>query len=352
VGNIIMTYNTTNSVNSAIEFNRPDNFVFPGVISGYGGVEQEGSGTLTLTGNNTYTNGITTIEAGSTLQVGNGGTAGTISVDNVTDDSTLIYDRSDNYHAVNLISGTGNVVQNGTGILNLSATNYNTGATVVSNGTLIVSGQSSPNGVSESGDLDLSGGTLISGGAGMISSNSVAGNLNINSGALGVTLNKSLTQSSNTYYVVTGIVNNYSTAGTPAVLAVNNAGPPVKAGDTFAIFNQPVQNIGGAAAVTVTGLGVTWQNNLASNGSIKALTTQTTSLEFSLISVSGTTLTFSAANGIPDAQYVLLGSTNLASGVWTPILTNMFNGSGSVVSLSTNIINTQIPYEFFQLSQP
>ena len=42
-----------------------------GVVSGTGSLVQLGSGTLTLTGNNTYTGG-TTISAG-TLQLGNGG---------------------------------------------------------------------------------------------------------------------------------------------------------------------------------------------------------------------------------------------------------------------------------------
>jgi len=364
VGNVIMTFNSLNTENSTIEFNRPDTTIFPGIISGYGNVTQSGSGTLILTGNNTYTNSITTVSASTTLQVGNGSAAGTISVDNVTDNGTLVYDRSDSVTAANLISGTGGVVQDGTGSVNLSATNFYTGATVVSNGTLIVSGQSfpngsglsTPNGTSVGGELDVSGGTLVSGGAGTVFSNSVAGNLNINSGSLAITLNRSLTQSSNTYYVVTGTIINNSSAGFPASLVVANSGPPVVAGDVFVVFNQAMQNAAGASAVTISSpsmQGVTWENDLANNGTIKVLTAQISVPTISSIAVSGNKLTFSATNGTPSGQYVVLETTNLSPPVvWKPVFTNSFNASGNIVNLSTNVLNPSIKAEFFNLSQP
>ena len=49
---------------------------FGGVVSGTGSLTQAGTGTVILTGTNTYSGG-TTIAAG-TLQVGNGGTTGSI----------------------------------------------------------------------------------------------------------------------------------------------------------------------------------------------------------------------------------------------------------------------------------
>src|SRR5271165_762569 len=63
-----------------------------GAITGVGELVETGSGTLELTGTNTYTGG-TTISAG-TLQIGNGGTTGSITGD-VTDNGTLAFDRSD-----------------------------------------------------------------------------------------------------------------------------------------------------------------------------------------------------------------------------------------------------------------
>ena len=45
-------------------------------------------------------------------------------------------------------------------------------------------------------------------------------------------------------------------------------------------------------------------------------------------SLSGTTLSFSGTNGVPNGPYVVLTSTNLAQG-WTPVVTNSFDASGN-----------------------
>jgi autotransporter-associated beta strand protein len=100
-------------------------------------LNKSGTGTLTLTGANTYTGG-TTITAG-TLQLGNGGTAGSITGD-VTDNGALAFDRSDSVTFGGVISGTGSVVKLGTGVLTLPGTDTYTGATTVNAGSLIVDG--------------------------------------------------------------------------------------------------------------------------------------------------------------------------------------------------------------------
>jgi hypothetical protein len=68
--------------------------------------------------------------------------------------------------------------------------------------------------------------------------------------------------------------------------------------------------------------------------------------------VTGTTLNISATNGAIGGRFVLLGTTNvtLPLHLWTPILTNNFNGSGNL-NLSTNIINPAVPQEFYIISQ-
>src|SRR4029077_12304343 len=119
--------------NGTLAFNRSDTVPFAGVISGTGVVNQAGTGTTILTGDNTHAGG-TTISAG-TLQLGNGGTSGSI-VGNVADNGTLAFNRSDTVPFAGVISGTGAVNQAGTGTTILTSDNTYTGGTTISAGTL------------------------------------------------------------------------------------------------------------------------------------------------------------------------------------------------------------------------
>ena len=257
-----------------LTFNRPDNFIFAGDIesvvtdSSYtpnqGSLWQTGSGTVTLTGNNNYPGG-TTINAG-TLQVGNGGTTGSIGSGPVQNSGTLIFNRSGSL-TVGPISGVGAVVQQGTGVT--TVTNNNSvcmgftcwtgnvfsGNTTISNGTLVLSGNLG-------GNVTLAGGNLAPGGLGSVGTLTNAGAFNWNLGNIMVTLNKSLVRSNS--FISAGSIT-YTGGG----LNLLNYGPALTVGDRFILFNQPIQNGG---ALTVTGAGVTWTNNLAMDGSISVLT--------------------------------------------------------------------------------
>ena len=96
-----------------------------------------GTGTLTLTGANTYGGG-TTISAG-TLQIGNGGTAGSIT-GNVTDNGMLSFNRADALTYAGIISGSGGFEQRGPGTTILTAASTYAGPTSVDAGTLVVNG--------------------------------------------------------------------------------------------------------------------------------------------------------------------------------------------------------------------
>jgi outer membrane autotransporter protein len=113
--------------------NFTDTLTLGAAVFGAGRLSKAGPGTLILTGNNTYTGG-TTI-TGGTLQLGDGGTSGSI-VGNVTNDGTFAVNRSDTLAFGGVISGTGAFQQNGAGTTILTAANTYTGATTVNAGTL------------------------------------------------------------------------------------------------------------------------------------------------------------------------------------------------------------------------
>ncbi|TPI12452.1 autotransporter outer membrane beta-barrel domain-containing protein [Mesorhizobium sp. B4-1-3] len=102
-------------------------------VSGAGALTKDGGGTLVLASDATHSGG-TTIAAG-TLQVGDGGTAGSLA-GNVTDNATLAFYRSDSLSFGGVISGTGSVNQIGSGTTILTAANTYSGGTTISAGTL------------------------------------------------------------------------------------------------------------------------------------------------------------------------------------------------------------------------
>lgn len=112
-----------------------------GALTGAGasGLQKLGAGTLLLSANNTYA-GATQINAG-TLQIGNGGTTGTLGTGAVSlaASATLAFDRSNTYSVAQAITGSGWLSQRGTGTTTLLASN-SAGTVEVTGGTLDVNG--------------------------------------------------------------------------------------------------------------------------------------------------------------------------------------------------------------------
>lgn len=153
-----------------------------GSIAGAGTLEMEGSTTLTIanSGANTFSGGVN-INSG-TVQVGNGGSAGSLGTGPVTDSGSLIFDLNGNSTITNSISGTGSIVQDGTGTITLSSVGSVTGPVTINSGTLAlapsgtisVSGNVTGNGalgmngpgtvILDDGMVSYSGGTVISNG--------------------------------------------------------------------------------------------------------------------------------------------------------------------------------------------
>jgi autotransporter-associated beta strand protein len=181
-----------------------------GAITDYTGqtgapLTKTGTGTLVYAAADTYI-GPTNITSG-TLQIGAGGTSGSISASSVVSDSgALTFNRSDTgagFTFSNAISGTGAVSQLGPGLLVLTGSNSYTGGTSISGGTLqVASGGTAGSivgNVSDNGTLQFSrsdvftfpgnisgGGTLVQGGSGtlILTGSNSYGNTNINSGIL------------------------------------------------------------------------------------------------------------------------------------------------------------------------
>ena len=115
--------------------------VLSGVVSGTGSLEKQDGGTLTLSGANTY--GGTTRINGGTLQVGAGGTTGTLGGGAITDNGVLLISRSDAYTLSLAVSGTGVLSKTAAGTMALSGTNSYTGGSTIDNGVINVTGDQS-----------------------------------------------------------------------------------------------------------------------------------------------------------------------------------------------------------------
>ncbi|WP_280812763.1 autotransporter domain-containing protein [Variovorax sp. TBS-050B] len=104
-------------------------------LSGAGGLVKVGEGTLVLRADNTYA-GPTHIASG-TLQLGDGGTQGSIQSANLQNDGVLVFKRSDAVNFPGAITGAGSVTQAGSGTTTLSAVNAYAGGTTITAGKLV-----------------------------------------------------------------------------------------------------------------------------------------------------------------------------------------------------------------------
>ena len=288
---------------AALVFNRSGTVTVPGAITGTGSLTQEGAagGTLVLTGTNTYSGG-TTIASG-TLQLGAGGTTGSIT-GNVTDNGALAFDRSDAVTFAGVISGAGSVDQIGSGTTILTGSSTYSGGTTISAGTLqlgaggttgSITGNVTDNGtlafdrsnaltfagvISGAGSVDqigsgattldgantYSGGTLLSAGE-VIAGNSSA----LGTGALTVAGNATLGNAAAATSLANAIVLNPSTDLTIAGLnpltltgAISGAGALTKDGGATLVLTSDNSYSGG----TTINTGILQIGNGGASGSV------------------------------------------------------------------------------------
>ncbi|WP_160168914.1 autotransporter outer membrane beta-barrel domain-containing protein [Bradyrhizobium sp. Ai1a-2] len=199
------------------------NDTFAGSINGTGGLTLT-SGTQTLSGANAYS-GATTV-TGGTLQIGNGGTSGSI-IGNVTNNGTFAFNRADRLDFAGTVTGSGLIRQIGSGLTNLSGDNSAfTGTTSVEAGTLAVNGNLGGTlSVLSAGRLQGIGTVGTTTNAGVIAPGNsigtltVAGNYTGNGGALELETVLGGDASATDRLVVTG-----NTAGSTTVRVLNRGG--------------------------------------------------------------------------------------------------------------------------------
>ena len=288
-------------------------FTISSAISGGSGIlNKTGSGTLILSGTNSYGGG-TTIAAG-TLQ----GTVDSIK-GNVSNSGFLIFDQASNGTFSGVISGTGSLTKQNSGVLTLSGSSNYSGATTVSGGTLQISNDSN---IGSGGILTLNADTTLQ----------ANGNSLLTAAAHSITLAGSANiDSNNSAFTISSVISgasyalNKTGAGTLILTGTNlyGGGTTVSAG-TLQINNN--SNIGSGVILTLNA-GTTLQAN--GNSSLTAAAHSITLGGSATIDTNGST--FDISSVISGAPYALN-----KSGAGTLILTGTNTyGGGTTVSAGT-----------------
>ena len=135
-------------------------------MSGIGGItiqSSSGAGGVVAYSNAMSYSGTTTIQPGATLQLGSGGTLGSLSTaSQITDNGTLAFSRSnqvvEGVDFCGSLAGNGGLLQLGPGTTTLGGSNTYAGSTLVAGGTLNVAAAGSLNGT---GNINATGGGVL-----------------------------------------------------------------------------------------------------------------------------------------------------------------------------------------------
>jgi autotransporter-associated beta strand protein len=256
------------------------------------------------------------------------------------------------------LSGTGNLVKTGSGTLTLSGTNTYAGTTTVSGGILVVTNTASSstgtNTVTVAGGGTLGGTGVISGAVTVSSGGMLAPGNPL--GTLTVSNNLTLAGGSTTFMQVqhsplaNDAVKVTGTLAEGGTLNITNIGTSaLAAGDSFLLFNAASYS-GAFANVILPSLpvGLAWNTNAPyTAGTVSVVVTARPAIGSILIS--GNSLVFSGTGGVGNANYYLLGTTNMATPLtnWPRLLTNQFDAAGNFNF--TNGINSTSPQSFYLL---
>jgi autotransporter-associated beta strand protein len=310
------------------------NLTLSNVVSGSGGLSVSGSGSLLLTANNTL-GGTISIQSG-TLRVGSGGTSGSLGSAAVSNNATLVLNRSNAQTISNTITGSGAVVHAGSGTTTLSGSNSFSGGVTLSAGTVQLG---NANALGTSGAIAFTGGTLVYGDGittdisarlGSASSQTIQINTGSNEvtfasgfGGAGSTLTKTgsgqlLLSGSNAYSGFTTVSAGNLRISNGSALGSTAAGTVVSSGASLE-FAFTGNNSIGPEALTLNGSGI------GGNGAMRNISGNTTVSQF--ITLMGST-TIQSDSGTLTLEGS--GSTSFSrDGSANPTLT--LKGNGNIV---------------------
>ncbi|HZF82796.1 MAG TPA: autotransporter domain-containing protein [Burkholderiaceae bacterium] len=287
-------------------------------LTGAGKLDKVDLGTLVLTGANTYTGGTTV--SGGTLQLGDGGASGSITGD-VTNNAKLAFDRSDASTFAGTISGTGQVVQAGSGSTTLSGANTYSGGTLIDAGTLIGSAGSFGGGtitdnaalvIEQAGDATMTNvingtGTLTKTGSGTLNyvgTGSLSGATTVAQGTLAV--NGSLANSAVSVASGATLAGN-GTVGTATVAAGGTVSPGNGGIGTLTVNGDFTQAAGSTYQVQVSpGTQVSDRINVLGSADVSGAT----------LNVART----SGGNYALDTKYTVLNATGGVTGTYGQLI--------------------------------
>jgi autotransporter-associated beta strand protein len=249
-------------------------------------------------------------------------------------------------------NGSGTLGVNLTGgTLTLNTANIYGGATTVANGLLQVNG-------SVAGSVTVGAGGRL-GGPGAINGPVTvqAGGMLAPGGSLStLTLGNSLTLAagSATYVEIqhspltndAAVIGGVLTAG--GTLIVTNLGSGAfAAGDSFKLFSAAGYSgvFAGIVLPSLTGNLVWNTNTLSSSGILSVVTLEPPAI--ASLKITGGQLVINGSGGVNRWPFVLLASTNLAAGQWTPVSSNQFNATGGF--MLTNPLAPGSPQTFYRL---
>jgi len=350
------------------------NTTFSGILSGAGSLLKTGAGNFALSGQNTYTGG-TTISNGSLIISGAGSLGRGAYAGNLTNDGSFTFNSAANQTLSGIISGTGALMQDGSGTLTLSAGNTYSGNTVVNAGTLAVSGTGS---IANSANLILGAGATLNiaevAGFNVVGGQSLSGRGIVN-GA--VTVNGVLSPGdtgvgtlvfNNSLVLAAGSTSAFKISSAPLIndvanvtgslnsggtLIVTNVGPaPLMERQTFQLFNAATYS-GSFTNLVLPSLpvGLAWNTNRLNTAGVLSIVVATQPV-FQAPTLSASGLVFTGSGGVGGAACYLLDSTNLAAPLsnWTILLTNVFDANGNFNF--TNPPDANQPQLFYMLQLP